>query len=107
MRPWLLALALLGTIGGCVAPREAPEPPEPFSEAVDVTNRLERPVDVSYYVRGGGGPHLLGTVSPGDRRRFVLPAEAGFVFAMDAAGGGRIEPSLTSVDIRRVKVRGR
>lgn len=102
----LLAVLLLGA-AACAAPREQPEAPEPFSEAVDVTNRLNRPVDVNYYARGGGGPHLLGTVSGGDSRRFVLPAEAGFIFAMDAAGGGRIAPSLTSVAIRRVNLQGR
>lgn len=103
----LLAILLLGA-AACAAPREQPEAPEPFSEAVDVTNRLDRPVDVNYYARGGGGgPYFLGTVSGGDSRRFVLPAEAGFIFAMDAAGGGRIAPSLSSVDIRRVKLRGR
>lgn len=102
----LLALVLLGA-AACAPPRRPAEPPEAFSEAVDVTNRLDRAVDVSYYVRGGGGPLLLGTVSAGDRRRFVLPAEAGFVFAMDAAGGGRIESSAASVDIRRVRVRGK
>lgn len=71
-----------------------------------IENRLDRSAEVGHSVRGGG-LHFPGTVGGGDGRRFVLPAEAGFILAMDAAGGGRIEPSLTSVAIRRVRLQGK
>lgn len=98
----LAALLLLAAAAGCGSPYRQTFGAAPACSGQNVaivTNNLSGSVDARVTIKGKSAPVTLGVVSAGERREFILPDDAGYVYPYSGTQGMNSE-AREAVQIR-------